>query len=251
MAGSQYDAVIVDDCYRSEAIGQFVADLVRKKNMYPGLVFVRKKRHATSLARIVGDKLGITIPAVTSDVQKDEREGLVAQMKSGASPVAVCTDVWSTGIDIPAVRWVLLAGAGQAPAGLKQRAGRGTRLADGKDGYVVYNWEDVGVGSQRYQEQSRQRLEHLRRGGFHVGARQEATPTLNLDEDPAVAEDVEALKELLARPAVGARPSPSPSPSRDLWLNELPATQEPFDWATLIYFTSVTLVMLLGHHCIG
>lgn len=252
-AKSRYDHVIVEDPYRLDAIGSFVEDLVRKKDEQPGLVFVRKKYHAALLSRAIGLRLGVEVPAVTSDTPKPERARLVREMGARRLPVAVCTDVWSTGIDIPRLCWVLLAGAGQAPAGLKQRAGRGTRLHDEKDGYVVYNWEDTGADTESFREQSRQRMEHLRQGGFNVSS---GTPSVGATEqvepgDRETNADVQALGELLAQPAA-RKPDAATQVDIGQWETMCEDdTHAPWRYGVFIFAVVSMSTMMFWDRCFG
>lgn len=244
---TNYDAVIVEDPYRLEAIGAFVEDLVRNKDDQPGIVFVRKKYHAALLARTISGRLGVEVPAVTSDTPKKERDQHVAEMAARRLPVAVCTDVWSTGIDIPRLSWVLLAGAGQAPAGLKQRCGRGTRLHDEKPSYTIYSWEDIGPDTEAYQEQSTQRLEHLRDGGFNVDGPAPPVAAPCEGADP----DVEALSELLTqRPA--ERPDAELQAAIDAWEEQqADDTQAWWRYGVFILALLMFVIMITWDRCWG
>lgn len=244
---TNYDAVIVEDPYRLEAIGAFVEDLVRNKDDQPGLIFVRKKYHAALLARELTKRLGVEVPAVTSDTPKKERDRLIAEMAARRLPAAVCTDVWSTGIDIPRLAWVLLAGAGQAPAGLKQRCGRGTRLHDEKPGYVIYNWEDVGPDTEAYQEQSAQRLEHLEDGGFNVDGPAPA-PQVQLEgTDP----DVAALSELLTQ-RTAERPDDEAQAALEAWEERhSDDTWAPWRFLAFAVMFTMALIMITWDSCWG
>lgn len=202
---TRYDRMIVEDSARSAAIGEFVRSVVRKEIRYagvehglPGIVFVRLQAHAEILAKAVGAALGQDVPAVTSEMPRKVRDVLLERMRSRDSelPVVVASMVWSTGIDVPALEWTLWAGEGQAPIWLKQSGGRSTRLAEGKEGYILFDWQTVGPGAEAYQAQAQTRLLHYQEGGFSVALE---SPML-ADED----EEVELLNELLARPNLGS-----------------------------------------------
>jgi len=177
LRGSKYDALVVCNEERNVEICELVGQIVRQELEiegiefgFPGIVFVRKKAHARILAEILSDILDTEIPHVTSDTPKAERDGFVARMKlrDPELPAVVACQVWSTGIDIPPLEWVVWAGEGQAPAGLKQSGGRATRLEGDKSGYVILDIQSTGPGTEAYQEQGRKRLQHYRDGGFNI-----------------------------------------------------------------------------------
>lgn len=169
---SRYNAVVVEDSYRTDAISHFVSDLVDKEE-WPGIVFVRTSDHAERLAERISAVMGAEVPVVTSLHLNKAARGQLAERLRARDPevkVVVSTAVWSTGLDIPSLAWVLMAGAGRAPVGLKQASGRPTRLAAGKPAYTIYDLEDVDVDWAR--EQAAERREHYTVAGFAVGSRQ-------------------------------------------------------------------------------
>lgn len=190
--GNGYERIIVEDRIRAEAQADFVAELLETECAFPGIVFVRRRRHAEILSEVMTDRLGFAVPAISSQVPKKERNAYAQLMRERQLKVAVCTSVWSTGIDIPALEWVLIAGAGQAPAGLKQMFGRGTRLEEDKAGYTVYDWQDIGEGCEAYEEQSELRMQHYAATGLGVGA---PKPPADVSDNS----DVARLSRLLAK----------------------------------------------------
>jgi len=167
---SRYRRVVVGDSYRTDALCQFVADLIDKGD-WPGIVFVRLQEHAAELAERLGGELDHEVPVVTTlHTDKVERDRLADRMRRRDPdvPVVVATGVWTTGLDIPVLSWIVQAGAGQAPIGQKQAAARADRLADGKEGYTVYDWQDVDVDWAR--EQAAERMRHYGQAGFSVEA---------------------------------------------------------------------------------
>lgn len=196
---TRYDRVIVEDSYRSDAIGRFVGSVVRKEQAFegidhgsPGIVFARLQDHAARLAEAVSMDLGCHVPVVTSRMSKKDRDVLVARMKARDPelPVIVACMVWSTGIDIPPLEWVLWAGEGQAPIWLKQGSGRATRLDDAKSGYVLFDWQTIGPDTEVYQEQAATRMQHYQDGGFTAAPKPRAK---------AATKDTDAEVELLDR----------------------------------------------------
>jgi len=223
---SRYDRVIVEDSYRSAAIAQFVADLI-DNDARPGIVFCRLKRHAELLTEAIVELTGWKVPTVTSDMPRKKREDLADRMRERdpSIPVAVCCMVWSTGIDIPCLEWVLWAGAGQAPIWLKQGGGRGVRLEEAKAHYTIYDWQDVGPDTEPYQEQSKQREQHYKDGGFQVNRM-----AVQIDEDGDEGDAV-LLAELYAKGALSAVKKPKEEPEPE-------ESAEEYDGATFHFLGS-------------
>jgi len=125
------------------------------------IVFVERRAEAKLLATKLGELLSPEpVQWVTAERSVPERAALVDDMKAGRLRLAVATSAWSTGINIPCLRYVIITGKGKAPIGLLQSAGRATR-PDGTAPYEIVNlWEQ---GNER---QARQRAEVLEENGF-------------------------------------------------------------------------------------
>lgn len=190
---TRYDLEIVNNSDRNNAIAQFVLEGDQLSKLSPGIIFVRRKAHAKKLAETLAARLSLVVPAVTSDTPKTERKKLAERLRERDPdvPVVVACLVWATGIDIPPLAWVLWAGAGQAPIALKQAFGRGTRLAEGKDGFLFIDWADCGRCSDNHQEQA-----HLRQGHYsesNIGQVAASAKDRNRDRETA---DADLLRRL-------------------------------------------------------
>lgn len=146
------NAVIVEEAGR-----------LHREGKVPCLIFVRRKEHGEILCRELLSNLGITAPHITSELSDAERESLRQAMIADRLEFAVCTSVWSTGVDIPNMRGIIWAPAGQAPIGLLQSLGRSTRPA------TDFEFVDIAdVGIDNLEEQAGQRLHHYADAGFNV-----------------------------------------------------------------------------------
>lgn len=138
---------IVDACARATA---------------PGIVFVRYRRAADAAYKGL-KAAGVHCAVVTGNTPRAERARIQEALCSGAVDWVVATDAWATGLDVPVLRSVVNAAGGCAPVSLKQRACRGTRLADGKQRYTLY---DLALGDRASQQV---RLQHYVRCGLVDG----------------------------------------------------------------------------------
>jgi superfamily II DNA or RNA helicase len=179
---TKYKDKIVNNKDRSEAIAQFAMDKIKGEEQWPAIIFVREQAHARALSEICTKILGTHVPYVSSTVHASQRKKLAERMRDSDKelPLVVSCPVWGTGIDIPPATWGMWAGSGQAPVGLKQAAGRFTRLSDDKEGYTFYDWQDVGSGCESYEKHSEKRMEHYRKGGFAVDS---FRPTEKMEDD--------------------------------------------------------------------
>jgi superfamily II DNA or RNA helicase len=175
---SAYEEDIVRNSARNAEIAAFLAEKVLEEGLWPGLVFVRWKLHGELLAPALASALGTqSVPLVTADVYEGARDALAETLRrrDPATKVVVVTDVWSTGIDIPSLRWGALVGEGQAPVGLLQRAGRSVRASDGKPDFTLFDFRTIGTQDDaRYAEQAAKREVHFQRAGYEV----QVTPQL-------------------------------------------------------------------------
>ena len=133
------------------------------------MVFVNRIAEAEELSSVLGNELHAPVPHVTSVMSRGGREAIKKQIIDGSIKLVVATPVWSTGINIPNLKSVVLAGRGKSAIRLKQMAGRATRKHKGKSGYTIYDlhaFDDNGI----------QRLGILADAGFDVPASAVAAP---------------------------------------------------------------------------
>lgn len=197
---SKYKEKIVLDQRRAQAMALFVEEKVRE-GAYPAIIFVKELAHANYLSDVLSDALGLEVPAVSAQVPQSRRDEYLSRMRQRDEtlPVCVATAVWSTGVDVPPLRWGLVAGAGKAPIGLRQQAGRLTRTCEGKTDYTLYHWVDMGEGMEAYEEQGKIALQHYARSGFNIaGSGQiQSAETGSSSQHPATA----LLEQVLDKPS--------------------------------------------------
>jgi superfamily II DNA or RNA helicase len=147
----------------------------------PGLIFVDQRAEAQEMAAALQEELGFEVAWVTAERSKAERAKLADRMRHGQLQLAVCTAAWSTGLDIPCLRFVILAGRGKAPIGVLQSVGRALRLAGGKEGYEILN-----VSTAETRGNASRRAELLEEYGFEVESEERFLD--ELDEQDSIPE---------------------------------------------------------------
>lgn len=163
------------------------------KSAPPGIVFVRhiktgeliREALQASLSQLPERGVGVVVPFVTGQMSSSRREEVAEQLRrrDPSVPVVVATSAWYTGVDIPAVGWVVLCTGGKAPIGLQQAIGRASRLAEGKTEFEVIDlvedrWRDTRLGILAGKGVTA-RVKVARRGAApwrRGGARRERTP---------------------------------------------------------------------------
>ena len=127
---------------------QAVAELIQERPGKSGLIFVDRREEARELAAALEEELGFEVAWVTAERGNADRADLAQRMRAGGLRLAVCTSAWSTGIDIPVLQFVVLAGRNKAPIGVLQAVGRALRQHEGKDAFEVLNISTAGTRRQ-------------------------------------------------------------------------------------------------------
>lgn len=144
---------------RDSRIAQLVKEYIPKG---PGLVFVRTKAHAKHLAAL------LQLPYVTSEISRSERRRIRDGLACGAIQAAVATAAWSTGVNIPALRWAIVPERVKAPIQILQGSGRVMRNAEGKPDFEIVNLVDATTESGRRYGAERERI--FTSVGFEISA---------------------------------------------------------------------------------
>ena len=90
---------------RSQKIGA-LQTLLNERDDYPVIVFGRTKRGVRKLARQL-DTLGYPVGALQGNLSQNARERVMADFRSGESPILVATNVAARGIDVEGVGQVI------------------------------------------------------------------------------------------------------------------------------------------------
>jgi superfamily II DNA or RNA helicase len=128
-----------------------ILEQVRKRvdaGTIPGLVFSPTYVEGEELSQELSQELGIQVPFVSGKMTKGERSKITEAMRSspGGCPVAVATAVWTAGLNIPGLRWVIPM-EGQAPIRLLQTSGRSMRPKPGGETYEIIDIVDTGASN--------------------------------------------------------------------------------------------------------
>jgi len=119
-----YNNMIVDNSEYNETVVQIVREKYEKG--LPVLVIVNQKRHGHRIyKRLLGEEIDSVY--LDSTQQTVYREKCLDRFKKGKLGCIVATPIFDEGVDVPAIKCLVLAGGGKAPITLLQRVGRALR----------------------------------------------------------------------------------------------------------------------------
>ena len=137
-----YQGVYGELVVRSTARNRLVVELVQKAAK-PCLCFVKEVLHGKELTRRL-TRAGMTTEFVWGEKATEQRAAAVERLIRGDADVIVSSPVFVQGIDIPALRSVVVAASGKSTIQTLQRIGRGMRTDDGKTKCEVVDILDLG-----------------------------------------------------------------------------------------------------------
>lgn len=114
-----------------------------KRCAKPALVFVQQVGHGRALQQQL-EAAGLNSRLVWGEHGTDARRRALTDLERGELDCIVCSAVFQQAIDVPGLRSVVTAAAGASTIATLQRLGRGTRVADGKDTFEVWDVLDAG-----------------------------------------------------------------------------------------------------------
>lgn len=132
-----YKKCIVENEERNERI----MDIAVKEAPNPTLILVTRINHGRNLAAMINAQ-GVSCMFLHGSLAGDERQEAIRDFEEGKYTVIVGTTIFNTGVDLPSVNAVVLAGGGQSKLALLQKIGRGMRLNDSGDEFRVYDFAD-------------------------------------------------------------------------------------------------------------
>ena len=127
----------------SAAVGEIIA---RGQDRKSWLVFCCGIKHAEAVAAELREA-GVNVATVFGDTDKAERDRVVKEFKAGAIRCIVNVSVLTTGFDAPQVDLIALLRPTCSPGLFVQMAGRGFRLAEGKQNCLLL---DFGGNFERH-----------------------------------------------------------------------------------------------------
>ena len=138
---SCYVIGIVENQERNKAICYEATRAAKHK--LPTLILVQRQSHGDILVEML-KQAGISSRFISGKDDQDARRKAMSDLKSGKLSVLVGSNVFETGVDIPALGMVIMAGGGKAEVGARQRIGRGLREKKGWNECFIVDFSDQG-----------------------------------------------------------------------------------------------------------
>lgn len=155
-----YQALVVDSPHRNGAVHACIA-----RAEAPGIVYVQSVKHGHRLAKELNSR-GTPAEFVSGKASLDQRKRAVRDLTTGRLDWVVATTVFNEGVDIPALRSVVIAAGGKSGIAAIQRAGRALRVQPGKSEATI--WDLADQGDRWLTRHAQERLAAYQREGYHV-----------------------------------------------------------------------------------
>ena len=159
-----YQSMVVDN----EKYNEGIIDIAKRKweQGMPVLVLVNRINHGVRLyRRLIGE--GIDCKFLSGSSQSIIRRKALEKFREGKLSTIVAAPIFDEGVDVPAIRCLILAGGGKAPITLLQRVGRALRKK--KDGSNTCQIHDFFIfGNSHLESHSLQRIGVYEREGFDI-----------------------------------------------------------------------------------
>lgn len=155
-----YRALVTDSAHRGGAV---LATVVRAEA--PGIVYVQSISHGSRLARDLQAR-GLSAEFVSGKASLDQRQRAVRRLTTGVLDWVVATTVFNEGVDIPALRSVVIAAGGKSGIAAIQRAGRALRVTGTKTEATI--WDIADRGDRWLERHAKERLAAYQREEYPV-----------------------------------------------------------------------------------
>jgi len=138
-----YDEVVkhgvVGSLTRTEKICNIVQNGIKHDRVT--LVMVNQIDHGNKIQAELAER-GVTVPFVHGTTDGLERVRIKNQLIDKKLLAAICTTVWSEGVNIPSINVIILAHLGKSELRTLQNIGRGLRRTDDKDKVMIVDFFD-------------------------------------------------------------------------------------------------------------
>jgi superfamily II DNA or RNA helicase len=155
-----YDDLVVNSVERNTLI---VNEMLTHER--PGMVFVRRIPHGHNLVRMA-ERAGLSVRFVEGSRDARQRDRAIKDLSEAKLDYIVASDVFNEGVDIPALRTVVLAAGGKSTVKVLQQIGRALRKSDGKTVASIIDIDDRG--NKWLRQHSLERVRVMRREGYDV-----------------------------------------------------------------------------------
>jgi len=136
---SELQAAVDTDDQNQRVVSEVIALGGDRKSW---LFFCAGVKHAQHVADVLNER-GITAECVTGETSKPERERMLKEFKAGRLRALTNANVLTTGFDAPGIDLIAMLRPTMSASLYVQMAGRGMRVADGKNDCLVLDFAGV------------------------------------------------------------------------------------------------------------
>lgn len=152
---SEYQTVITDMAEDEERNQLIYETFLKEGEDKPSVFLCKRLSHVSALKELIGDKA----IALTSSLTKKQREENMKRLIEGDALHAISTwGLFSTGVNIPRLTRLYMAGPMGSKTKLKQAAGRLMRMSEGKDEAKIIDFVDRNVWLLNNQSKKRKKV---------------------------------------------------------------------------------------------
>ncbi len=139
-----YPGVYTEAIVRSAKRNRIVVEIAKVAPRC-GFIFVQHVKHGQELVRRL-EKASLSVAFAHGDRPVEARQEMVQRLVRGDLDYVVCTSVFQTGLNVRALRCLIVATGGRSAIATRQRLGRGSRLDEdsGKEQCEVWEFYDEG-----------------------------------------------------------------------------------------------------------
>lgn len=160
---SAYKEGIVLNAYRNGLIVKWAKKFAKKK--WPTLIIVRELWHGDNLAEELR-RSEVKFSFVHGQMPTDKVERMKDRLVDGKIDVLIASPIFGEGVDVPAVRALIVADGGQSTAAVLQKIGRGLRRKKDDNRLSVIDFADTT--HKWLSRHSQERLALYENEGFDV-----------------------------------------------------------------------------------
>jgi superfamily II DNA or RNA helicase len=148
-----YDSAIVLNRSRNKRIISELAACPK-----PAFIMCKRIGHANVLHKLAESQGIILPPVMQGSTKNSERNKVLKDLQSGKEKAIIATTIYDEGVDLPALRTLILAGGGKSTVAQLQRIGRGLRKAAGKNEVLVIDFNDMTGYTLKKHSEARRKI---------------------------------------------------------------------------------------------
>jgi len=159
---SDYEYFVIKGAARNRKICELAIDALNRGKQV--VIMVVRIDHGEFLRTMFKNEYNLDVPFIHGAMNAYERKKFLDSFKSGKTKVLIASTIADEGIDVSAIKCMILAGGGKSKVKLLQRIGRGLRKKEDVNVVEIHDFiDDDGMYLYKH---SRKRLKVVKSEGF-------------------------------------------------------------------------------------